>query len=270
MKLLITCLLVYLGFIGVLFFMQRSMMYFPDNTKPRPIPPNAEEIKVRTQDGLGIYGWHFSPEQGYPTILFFHGNAGHHGHRFFKANIFHSKGYGVLLAGYRGYGGNPGRPSEQGFYADGQAYIDWLRARENNVIVYGESIGTGTAVKIAHEYDVDGLILETPFSSIFEIAQKQYFYVPVKYLLKDTFMNIDKIKTITAPKLFLHGHKDFTIPFSSAQELYRAAPEPKAFIEFPEGGHNDLYEHGAARQVLDFLADILQNTVNNDLIEKGE
>ena len=164
-------------------------------------------------------------------------------------------GYGVLLAEYRGYGGNPGGPSEQGFYADGRAYIDWLKREKKpeKIVIYGESIGSGTAVQMATEYDVSGLVLETPFTSLVDIAAAQYFFVPVRYLLQDRFDNIGKITKVKAPKLVLHGLKDGTIPYASGRSLFDAAPEPKNFVDFPDGGHNNLYDFAAADYVIEFL-----------------
>ncbi len=260
MKLLFGIVLFYIILVIVLFVAQRTVIYFPDKSKPMPIK-GVDIVKVIAQDGQALEAWYIPPATlGKPVIVLFHGNAGHYGHRIYKAQTYLAAGYGMLLAEYRGYGGNRGAISEQGFYHDGRAYIDWLlevqKIDVGNIILYGESIGSGTAVQMATEYDVKGLILEVPFSSLVDIAGRQYPFIPVKYLLSDRYMNIEKIEKIDAPLLILHGHKDQTIPFDSAKKLFEAAIEPKKFIEFPQGNHNNLYDFGASQHVLDFLAGI--------------
>ena len=247
--------IVYIGVVAFLFFTQRSLIYFPDKNRPRMIE-GAEIVSVRTSDGLNLESWYFPPKDDKTiTIVYFHGNAGNYSHRLPKVRGYLRLGYGVLLAEYRGYGGNPGGPSEQGFYADGRAYIDWLKREKKpeKIVIYGESIGSGTAVQMATEYDVSGLVLETPFTSLVDIAAAQYFFVPVRYLLQDRFDNIGKITKVKAPKLVLHGLKDGTIPYASGRSLFDAAPEPKNFVDFPDGGHNNLYDFAAADYVIEFL-----------------
>lgn len=260
MDIFIRVALFYVLLIVVLFFAQRTLIYFPDKSRPAPVH-GVEIVKVTAQDGQALEAWYFPPAASENrVIILFHGNAGHYGHRLYKAQIYLKAGYGVLLAEYRGYGGNGGGISERGFYHDGRAYMDWLlKVKEINVekiILYGESIGSGVAVQMAMEYDVGGLVLEVPFSSLSDIAARQYPFIPVKYLLKDRYMNIEKIEKIDAPLLILHGQKDQTIPFDSARKLFKAANEPKKFVDFPQGNHNNLYDFGASQHVLDFLAGI--------------
>ena len=223
---------------------------------------------MNTADGQKIESWYIKPsKKGMPVIVLFHGNAGNFSHRIHKAVHFIRQGYGVLLAEYRGYGGNDGQPSEAGFYQDGRAQIEWLlnekKFSANDLVLYGESIGSATAVEMATQYSVKALILETPFSSLYSVASKRYYFIPVKWLLKDRFMNSEKIHKVKMPLLILHGHRDLVIPFEEAKSLFSLANEPKEFIDFPEGNHNDLYLYGAAQQVLDFMArNIHLNTDN--------
>jgi fermentation-respiration switch protein FrsA (DUF1100 family) len=253
---LIITILVYLGSLAYLFFNQRNMIYFPDIARP-DIPTGAEIIKVTDKDGVAVEGWYFPPrDEGMPVLLHFHGNAGNNSHRVWKARLLNSQGYGVLLAGYRGYGGNPGQITEQGLYADARAYMEFLKTKKNPIVLHGESLGTGIAVRMANEYDVAGLILESPYTSIGEVAQSIYPIVPVRWLLQDKFPSIDIIGEIKAPKLFIHGARDRTIPLRFGQKLFKAASEPKTFIALETAGHNDLYEYGAALHVLQFLSTI--------------
>jgi uncharacterized protein len=245
----------------VIYFAQRSLIYHPNKAAPLPIE-GVEIVKVKTPDGLSLEGWYISG--GNPTgrtILYFHGNAGHYGDRIGKAMEYVSRGYNVLLAGYRGYGGNEGSPSEGGLYEDARAYRDYLLKEKNtlpsDLIFYGESLGGGVAVQMASEYsDAHALILETPFSSLYDVAKKDYFFLPVDVMLKDRFMSREKIAKINCPVLILHGRVDQVIPYQYAELLFNSAVEPKSFVEFPEGTHHNLYQLGAAQKIIDFLGRI--------------
>lgn len=252
---LLSSVIVYCAVTAWLYFGQRAMIFVPDKT-PIVAISGTEKISVTTQDGLTLHAiYKASSTPSKPTIIMFHGNAGNAAHRVFKVKPYVDQGYGILLAEYRGYGGNGGSPSEEGFYHDGRSYMNWLTQNKNitNIVIYGESVGSGTATQMATEYDIAGLILEVPFSSLLDVAQNLYFLAPVKYLIKDPFMNHEKIANINAPLLILHGHKDRIIPYKFAKKLYNHATEPKTMIDFPDGGHNDLYNFGAHTHILTFL-----------------
>ncbi len=250
-----------------LYFVQRSMIYFPDRSRPAPID-GVEIVDVTAQDGQKIQSWYFAPtDPQKPTIIYFHGNAGNYAQRIYKAIHYIEKGYGVLLAEYRGYGGNDGDISEVGLYLDARAQINWLLKEkslsETDIVIYGESIGSGIAVEMATEYKAHALILETPFSSLYDIASSRYFFLPVKYLLKDKYMNIEKIRSINMPLLIMHGRADNVIPFAFAEKLYKHANQPKKLIVFPDANHNNLYEYRAFDHVIDFLTGLGTNNIDN-------
>ena len=250
--------LIYAAMLAFLYVQQRSMMYFPDKTRPALIE-NVQLVKVTTKDVLQLEGWYVPPGENNPVIIYFHGNASHYGARLPKLIDYIKAGYGVLLAGYRGYGGNPGSPSEQGFYNDARAYMEFLSAVNvplEKTVIYGESIGSGVAVQIATEFKAAALILEAPFSSTVDVAQSVYWFVPVRYLMTDQFRSADKIKNVKSPILIIHGAGDSTIPIGYGRKLYEAAADPRQFIVIEKAGHNDLYDHGAALHVLDFLKTI--------------
>lgn len=264
--------LVYMAFLAVLFFMQRSMIYFPDVTTPSPDTFGAGEdlevSHVQTDDGLTLKGWFFPPEGEKPVILFFHGNAQNHAYRIYKARFFLEEGYGVLLAGYRGYGGNPGQPSEEGFYRDGLAYLNWLREGkgidDERIVLYGESLGSGVAVHLAaYHGQFAGIVLETPYTALTDVARKIYGFVPVRVLMRDQFRSIDKIDKVQAPVLVLIAGQDSVVPAELGKALYEAANEPKALFTAPNADHNDLYASGAALQVRDFLSNIHNEDANH-------
>jgi fermentation-respiration switch protein FrsA (DUF1100 family) len=253
---------IYLLWVVILYTNQRNYIYIPDRARPAPSAYDAEAMEVITvpmEDGTELQAWYGKPaDASKPVILFFHGNAGNIGGRAGKAAVFLQAGYGVLLAEYSGYGGNPGAPSEQTFYANGRAYVDWLAGQgvtSDRIVLYGESIGSGTAVQIATENPgIRALILEAPFSSLVDSARMVVFYAPVPYLLKDHFDNLSKITKVRAPLLWLHGKRDSVVPYRLGAKLFKAANEPKTAATFSSGGHNDLYLHGAGQEILKFLA----------------
>ena len=135
-----------------------------------------------------------------------------------------------LIIAWRGFSGNEGKPSEQGLYEDGESTIDWLKKKgvpEKNIILYGESLGTGVATQLAQNKEFAGVILETPFTSMTDAAKIFYPYIPVNLLLKDKFENYKKIKNINSPILVMHGEKDQIVPFSMGKKIYEIANEPK-------------------------------------------
>lgn len=244
-----------------LFAIQRNLQYFPDKRIPIPAEvglPAYRTVSVQTADGLvlsGLYAEAARPDL--PTVLHFHGNAGNAGDRAEIATALHGAGYGVLLAGYRGYGGNPGRPTEQGLTTDARAWADWLVQRGisgRKLVLYGESLGTGVAVRLATERKAAGLILEAPFTSITDVAARAYPVLPVRLLLLDRFDSLSRIADIQAPLLVIHGEKDRVVPVDLGRRLFAAAPAPKTPVWLPRAGHNDLLLHGLAEHMLDWLA----------------
>lgn len=254
--------LVYLGLLSGMYAFQRSFLYFPSAVTPDPADHGAEDLDVvryRAADGQELAGWYRAAAPGHATLVYFHGNAGHLGDRGFKVRPYVDAGYGLLLAGYRGYGGNPGRPTEEGLYADARAAMDWLAGQgvaASRIVLYGESLGTGVAVQAATEYPVAGVVLEAPFSSTVDVGQARFPILPVRWLMHDRYDSRAKIADVDAPVLILHGERDLTVPVRFGRRLYEAAEEPREFAHFPLAGHNDLYDHGAVERVLAFLDDL--------------
>lgn len=262
MKILIEILLcgiaAYFIILALLFVFQRNLMYFPHHQIPDAAEfenSGGQVITVETADGLNLQGWHRAaddPEK--PTIVMFHGNASKLEWSWDKTKDYADAGYGVLLAGYRGYGKNPGKPTEEGLYEDGRAYLRWLG--DTDIILYGESLGTGVSVQMATEFDVKAVILEAPFTSTLEVAQRSYKIFPLKALMKDQYRSIEKIDRINAPLLIVHGQRDMLIPISIGRKLFDAAREPKQFVALPNGAHADMLDHGLTTPVLEFLNDL--------------
>ena len=260
LRVLIAFVIAYIGFIIILNFKQRSMMYFP-LTNARPditTAPWMSWVEVQTNDGLQLKSWFSPPEEEKPTIIFFHGNANSIEARGFKALPLIQAGYGLLLAEYRGYGGNPGSPSEEGLYMDARAQIDWLKnvhdIQGKDLILYGESLGSGIAVQMAIEYDTAGIILDVPFSSALDVAKSNFFFVPfLDYLMKDKYLSDQKIAKVDIPVLIGVGEKDSVVPARFGKKLYDAAREPKTLKSYKNAGHMGIYDEGFAEAIVEFI-----------------
>ena len=250
----------YLGLLVLLYVAQRSLLYHPTKVVPDPVRfgvPEMQTVHVPTADGLKLHcWWRPSAREDQATIVYFHGNAGHIGDRAFKARHFLNAGYGVLLVSYRYNADGGGRPSEAALYNDGRAAYRFVHAQgvsDDRIALYGESLGSGVATKVATEHPVGAVILEAPYTSIPDVAQKHYWYAPAKWLLRDRFESIGRIDRVNAPLLILHGEADALIPVAFAKKLFAAAMEPKEAHFLPGGGHADLYDFGADRIIIEFL-----------------
>ena len=239
---------------------QRSLLYFPDQNLPAPQAvgaPGFSVVTLNTADGLALTSWYAAPaSSAQPVIVLFHGNAGNIAHRLFKAVPLTGAGAGILLVEYRGYGGNPGSPTEEGLYHDGRAAIAFLRGTgilADRIVLYGESLGTGVAVQLATENKVAALILEAPYTSIPDVAGTHYPILPTGWLTRDKFRNKDKIQMLDEPLLIVHGVKDDIIPVRMGRQLYALAPEPKQSMWVAGVGHNDLFGPAVAGEVLAFI-----------------
>jgi uncharacterized protein len=249
----------YAALVGGLFLFQRQLLYFPDKTRPELAgleQLGVREAVVSTEDGLSLLSWYLPSHSGRPIILYFHGNGGHVGYRVERLLRFAREGYGVLMPEYRGYGGNPGTPSESGFYADARAALAFLEREgvaPNRLVLYGESLGSGVAVELATQHDVAGLILEAPPTSVAEVAQHHFPYVPATRMVIDRFDSRSRIGRVRAPILVLHGERDRVVPIRYGRALFDAAPEPKEGWFVPEAGHEDLALYGGLDAAVAFI-----------------
>ncbi|MBT7957239.1 MAG: alpha/beta hydrolase [Rhodospirillaceae bacterium] len=214
-------------------------------------------VKVETDDGLRLTAWYRPPaNEDTLTLLYLHGNAGHIGYRADKVKPYLEAGYGMLLLSYRGYGTNPGYPTEDHLYLDSRAALKFLADQHIPIfktVIYGESLGTGVAVEVAQNLGIAGLVLEAPFSSMVDAAALHFKLFPTSLLVRDKYDSLSKINNIKAPILIIHGKNDRTIPYSLGRKLYDMAPQPKEFFGIPNAGHNDLYDHGVAAKIIEYL-----------------
>ncbi len=251
----------YLAVLALLFLMQRSMLFVPNRQRPdlaeAGLDPAMQPIEILTADGLRLLAW-YKPPAGNPgaLLLYLHGNAGHIGSRSDRVRPYLGAGFGVLLMEYRGYGGNPGQPSEAGFYSDARAALDFLTQQgvaAERIVLYGKSLGTGVAVQMAVERGCAGLVLEAPYTSVAAVAQGRYWMFPVRYLVLDKFNSLSKIGRVRCPVFIMHGERDRIIPIRYGRELFQAASEPKEAKWFADGNHTNFDEFGGPAAVLEFL-----------------
>lgn len=251
----------YLLLIGVVALGQRGMIYHPDPTRSDPVESGVPEmipVPLRADDGSPISGWYAPPRNpAKPTVVFFHGNSGTIGSRAFKARMLLDDGHGVFMVEYRGYGGNPGRPSEAGLYADGRAAIRWLISRgvgASRLVLYGESLGSGVALEMTRLIQPMLVVLECPFTALADLAPPYILPSLARTLMVDRFDNLSKMPGLTAPLLVVHGDQDETVPVAMGRALLNAAEKTIADGVFlPSGHHNDLWDHGAGEKILDFI-----------------
>lgn len=254
----------YGSLVGALYLFQRDLLFLPDTSRPslsRATVPGLVEVELQTADRLMLRAWSVPAKAGRPTLLYVHGNGGNIGHRAERAGLLAAPGNGVLLVEYRGYGGNPGRPSEEGFHADAEAGLAFLVGNgvaPSQTILYGESLGSAVAVRLAAESaargsPVAGLILESPFTSIAEVAQHHYPYVPARHLVKDRFDAASRIEMVKAPLFVMHGEQDRVVPFRFGRALYEAAAEPKRGWFPLSADHYTIFDGEALRRVLAFV-----------------
>ena len=263
LKWIVICLAAgYLGLAGLMYLAQRALMYFPETARTAPATagfPQAEEVVLDTADGEKVIVWHVPPRGGEPVVLYLPGNGGAQQHRVPRFRKLVADGVGLVALSYRGYAGSTGKPTEAGLINDARAAYDFTAARypAARIAVWGESLGTGVAIALAAERPVARLLLQAPFTSAVDVASAQYWFLPVRFLMKDQFRSDERIGKVTAPVLILHGERDTTVPIGYGERLHQMIRAPKRFVRFPAGGHNNLDQLGATEAALKFLADRL-------------
>lgn len=255
----LTLALAYGILVVLLFAVQRRLLYRPGLERPDPEAAAAagfKDVTLQTGDGLALLAWHRPARAGRATLVVLHGNAGHIGDRVEKVHAACPDDWGVLLVSWRGYGGNPGWPSEGGLLEDARAALRWLESEgvpTARIVLYGESLGSGVAVQLALEASVAGIVLEAPYTSIAAVAQRQYPYVPAYWMVRDRYDSLSRIGAVRCPILILHGGDDRLIPLSHARRLAAAAPETARLCVVPDAGHAGLHRTAAAATVRGFL-----------------
>ena len=252
----------YLFVLVFLYFYQRNLLYHPNenNYSGDKISVKIEKVKIRTSDNVELIGWYHEKNiKDYKTLVYFHGNAGSLENRIHKLNHFRDMSVNFLIIAWRGFSGNEGKPSESGLYEDGESAIKWLVKKgvdEKNIVIYGESLGTGVATHLSQNKEFAGVILETPFTSMIDAAKKFYPYIPVGLLLKDKFENKNKIKNIKSPILIMHGEKDQIVPFEMGKKMFEIANEPKYSYFTKYDNHMMEYDESLVKALNSFLINL--------------
>jgi uncharacterized protein len=249
----------YVGMAVLLYVKQRSMMYFPEPIHTTPAQaglPQAAEVMLTASDGERSTAWHVPPRDDRAVIVYFHGNGGALRYRVDRFRKLISDGIGLVALEYRGFGGNAGSPTEAGLIADGEAAYAFAASRypARQIVLWGESLGTGIAVVLAAEKPVGRVILEAPFTSAAAVAASRYWYMPVRLLMKDQFRSDEAIGKVSAPVLILHGMQDRTVAFAMGERMFELTNAPKHIVRFLDGDHEDLDTRGALHAVGRFLA----------------
>lgn len=281
----------YLVFTGMLAYLQRTLIYLPDTapalaSQSGYLNGQLREVARTTHDGLTLHGWFIAADGAdvvetlpaddpHPLVLYFPGNGGNRSYRLKEIRQLTALGCHVLYFDYRGYAGNPGRPTEADFALDAHALwdyaIDQLGARHERVVIWGESLGGGVATRLANDLaslkiTPGGLILRCTFTSMVDAGSYHYPWLPVRWVLIDRYPTIDRIASITCPVLIIHGREDRIVPFEHGQRLFAAARDSshngiqKQFLELPHAGHNDMM-YVAADEIRAAVAEFLANAV---------
>ena len=224
---------IYLIITFILYISQRSLLYHPteNNYSGDMLTVSIDKIKIKNDDNIELLAWYHEKDiEKYKTILFLHGNAGSLENRIHKINHFNDMDVNFLIISWRGFSGNKGKPTEQGLYKDARSAVKWLINEgiiEENIIIYGESLGTGVATEIAQNKNFAGVILESPFTSMVAAAKSKYPIFPINLLLKDKYESDKKINNIKSPILIMHGEVDKIVPFWMGKKMFELANEPK-------------------------------------------
>jgi fermentation-respiration switch protein FrsA (DUF1100 family) len=257
---LITGVCGYALLVAVLYVAQRAMLYHPVAARIRPAQaglPEAEEVVLETSDGETVIAWHVPPRDDKPVVIYFHGNAEIVAWQVERHLATIANGTGLIAPNFRGYGGSTGTPTEAGLHRDAATAYAFAAARypPERIVLWGHSLGTGVAVKLAAEKPIAKLILEAPYSSTADVAAALFPYVPVRWLMKDQLHSDEWIGAVWVPVLMMHGARDDVIDIRFGEQLFALAHEPKRFIRYGNGGHNDLDDYGSGAAARAFIAE---------------
>ncbi len=250
---------------------ERRFIFFPEKEligDPGHWGLSFDDVNCRAGDGVSLHGW-FVPGEGEVTWLWFHGNGGNISHRLEDLTLLNSRlGVSIFLFDYRGYGRSGGKPSEKGIYRDATAALDHVLSRKDvnpeRIVYFGRSLGAAVAVWLASWRRPYGLILESPFASVADMAKIAYPRLPIHLLVRGKYDSLSKIGGISCPLLVLHGDRDEIVPISQGRKLYEAASGPKSFYAIEGAAHNDTYIAGGEpyfQALGDFIGSLGDNQI---------
>ena len=258
----LSALTLFAAYILVLIFIytnQRNLLYHPteNNYLDDTIQFNYEEVFIEVEKNLKLKSWFVKKDlKKFKTLIFFHGNAGNLLNRVHKINKLNNLNLNILIISWRSFSGNTGEPTELNLYNDANKAVEWLNnkgVKSENIILYGESLGTGVAVEIGQSNKFNSIILESPYTSMEKAAKIYYPYLPVKFLLKDKYDSEKKIKNIKTPILIMHGKKDNIVPFHMGKKLFETANKPKKFLQIEEDDHMLSFNDNLLLEIKNFI-----------------
>ena len=257
---LITVFCLWFALLTLLYLFQRKLIYVPYGDEVAPSAVGLADFKVErlaAPDGASLVVWSADAKPGQPTILYFHGNGGGLQNRANQFVALRSQGWGLYAMSYRGYSGSTGSPGEAANVADALRAYDALRAKgvaAADIVLYGESLGSGVAVQVAAARPVAAVVLESPYSSIADIAAYRFWYFPTRWGLEDRYNSVEHVAQVTAPVLIFAGARDTIVPAIFARRLFDAIPGVKRYVEYPDGWHIDAFRHGGLAEVRAWIA----------------
>ena len=257
--LITSTIVIYLILLTLIYINQRKLLYLPseNNYLDDPINFTYNEFFIEVDKDVKIKSWLIEKDlKKYKTILFLHGNAGNLFNRSYKLNRLNELNLNVLIISWRSFSGNLGEPNETNLYGDAKKAVKWLNDRgveTKNIILYGESLGTGVAVEIGQTNKFNSIILESPYTSMVKAAKIYYPYLPVNLLLKDKYNSEKKIKNIKTPILIMHGKKDNIVPFYMGKKLFETANKPKKFLQIEEDDHMLSFNDNLLLEIKNFI-----------------
>lgn len=253
--------------LALLWILQRQLIYLPTQAVAEP-GSGVEAVSFETEDGLTLAAW-FVPFRGETyrgTMLVFNGNAGNRAHRLPLGAALADEGFSVLLTDYRGYGGNPGSPSEEGLAMDARAALSYVESRlgvpPDRLAYFGESLGAGVAISLARHQPPAALVLRSPFASLADIASVHYRWIPASILLRDRFPNVEAVAGLAVPVMVVAGSEDRIVPIGQSRQIYEAAPDPKRMLVIEGARHNDL-ELFAGEEMIEGITEFLTETIGS-------
>jgi len=235
---------------------ENKFIYFPPRYPVGWVSPQVyglapEEVWITAEDGVRLNAWFLANSASPKVLLWFHGNAENIGMGLEQMKAFSHLGTNIFAIDYRGYGKSEGSPNEAGVYRDGEAAFRYLTEKRNfeprHIYVYGHSLGGAVATEVAFRHPCGGLIVESSFTSMRDMARRVLKIPLMEYVTHSRFDSIGKMPRVQAPVMIIHGTDDKLIPFSMGQRLYEAAREPKVFLPIQGGGHDDPYIMGHER-----------------------
>lgn len=259
-KVLVAILIIGLIAVGGLWTFQRRLIYFPTGT-PDVVAPGWEEVKLTTSDGLELAAWLIRAEAALDrgvAVIVFPGNSGNRGDRTALGEGLAARGYTTLLLDYRGYGGNPGSPSETGLARDARAALDFIESFGfDGVGYFGESLGSGVAVELATEHPPGALVLRSPFTSLVDVGRHHYRFLPVGSFMKDRYPSLERAGSVDVPALVIAGTADSVVPFEQSQAMAAAL---NAELRTVDGADHNDWRLFADPALLDTIADFLDRS----------